>query len=234
VFWAMDWKVPFRVTNFLFLTNRNVKYFFVYADDPFSKGLYQQIRDLLPESLDYEFSKLDLFQARDEDYDKVRFVFISSEPLPPLSQILDKSFAKGDISAVQLMPGKAVFHKKTNPKKLSFSTVEYPWFGEAAAFAALFAEDATMYRCNMQNAYAKLVAISELLQLRAEILEQELTDSSLNCGYQAAYRDGGLFSQYVSLGNEISYDINVEPSFPERPLESKNHELLLEGCPLVY
>jgi len=230
LFWAMDWKVPFRVTNFLLLTNRQVKYFFIYGDDSFSKGFYQQVRDLIPESIDFEFSKVDLFNAKDDDYEKVRFVFIGVDP-GSLSEFLDESFEKVDVSAVQLMRGKAIFYKKTDPKKLAFATTEHPVFGDAAYFAAMIAEDSNMYRCNMQRAFRKLSTISEILHIRAEYLQDKTSETNLLCGYQAAMDH---FQSYIDLGNQARFNIDSPTGFPYEALEATNHELLLEGCPLVY
>jgi len=234
LFWAMEWKVPFRVTNFLFLTNRNVKYFFIYSDDAFSKALYQKLRDIVPESIDYQFSKIDLFQERDDDYDKARFVFLGVDP-GDLSTFLDPSFAKVDVSAVQIQLNQVTLYDKTSKSRLEFSPVEFPSFGQASQFAAMFAESPDNYRCNMQKAYKKLVNIAQLLQIRAEFLEQEMENSTLLCGYQAVYdSDGGLLQAYLDIARAGSLDLKDAGGFPFEALEQKNNDLLLEGCPLVY
>lgn len=227
--WSMDWKVPFRVTNFLFMTNRNVMYFFVYDDNPsngFSKSLYQKFREVIPAGLNYEFSKLSLLDAKNENYDQVKFVFLGTGPESPLDFVglVDESFEDVKVSAVHIKPDKLVFMDKST---MGYNAEEFNYIGEASIFAAVFADSAQNYMCNMQRAYKKLSTISEILMARSNMLASEMPE----CGYAAANSNLKL---YRDNAGELYADPSASVEFPSAGIEEKNHNLLLEGCPLIY
>jgi len=230
VLWGMPWHVPFRATNFLFITNRNVKYFFIYSDDSFSRNIYQKFREVIPAGLDFEFSKIDLFISENDDYEKTKFVFLGVDP-GPLDLFIHESFKKADVSAVILDQGSVTFFEKTSSKSLSFDEISFPYVGRASLFAATFAEKPIQYKCNMQKAFKKLSNAANLLEIRAEVLDQEFVGSPLACGYLDAVSD---FATYKTVAQEAAFDLLNLGSFPAGGLEQKNNALLIEGCPLIY
>src|SRR3989338_10295592 len=70
--WALDWNMPFKVTNFLYLTSDGVRYIFVYKDNAAQK-IANALKKELPQNIDIEVLPNQLVNFK--NVYKVNFVF---------------------------------------------------------------------------------------------------------------------------------------------------------------
>ncbi len=173
VFWTLDWKVPFRATNFVYATTQNDKYFFVY-DNPAS-SLFKMLNKSMPPEVNSQFIHFNQYsQVRNENYNSARFIFVDTASRPPDNLGVDDSFRRMDVSGVYInTAGDAVFYDKISSRSLNFQVFESSYFGEEAIFAAIFAADSNAYECNMIAALTRLQNIVGLYIERTNFLDDE-------------------------------------------------------------
>lgn len=250
IFLALEWKVPFRVGNFLFASNKFVKYFVLYDnDDGQTQEIIEMFKKKIPEGLkvDYvDLRKRGLGTLHPENFDEVKFVFVNTQGTPDVMG-LDK-FRRIDFNAVKITPPAAVsFFDKKSKKKLGFKGVTSAYLGEASLFAALFADNSVMYNCNMEKAIRRLGYIAQVYGGRAQQLYDESVqpDSPIgHCGPVAnlpSYKTDvyeEIFQKMAQRAETLA--LNIEPKTAGKltsyisQLEAANQRFLLGSCPLLY
>ncbi len=179
VMYNLDWSVPYRVTNFLYLTSPNVRYVLVGEAE-------QELESLLPEYITYEsIPTSDNFTDK-KNY-KVRFVFWDKQ-----GNIPD---VRGDISAVSINDNSASFNNG-----LTWSpSIAYE--GDAFKVGAVFAENSEQFNCTVKKAEEKKRIVTELYQDRINLLKskysageacRELLDINLTAFYDLESRNYDL------------------------------------------
>ena len=129
--WTHPFMAPYLITNFLYVTSKQVRY--VIVGDP-DDNTFKKLRDGLPEQLNIEFIESTQATIDYENEDKTRIIFVGE------MQSLD-AFDEADLSVLEIRD-KLYFHKK-QPLSTSL-TLEgtYPNPGAGAVlYAAVFAED---------------------------------------------------------------------------------------------
>jgi len=172
--WANELKLPYRVTNFLYLTNPNIKYYFVHDDESTSKLLLQQLAKNIPPLIEYEnITKTQLTSIKEEDYQHTKFVLLNVQPAT-----LDESFAKASVSAIRIDEYSVQFYTKDNRETTLQAGPILSYVGTPGLYAAIFSEDATMYECGMRTAFRKLSYVSKLYAERAAVLEAKAIETN--------------------------------------------------------
>jgi len=209
--WAYPFNMPYLITNFLYVTSKQVRY--VIVGDP-DDDMLNKLRDTLPEELNIEFVE-SVQGLRYKNEDKTRFVFIGG------LQSLDPSFNNADVSALEITD-KLYFYKKP-PTILSFTTPtgDYPNPGGANAvlYAAIFSEDLETFECNMEDAYDRVELINEIHIDRTRKLSTSSTYSYCSSYYNDAI---GWFE-----------NLKINP-MAAMELGRINYQLQIQSCPLLY
>lgn len=197
--WALDWNVPYRVTNFLYLTSNEARYILV-DDKPASSdyGLINEIdEEIMPDSITrdvvYYDSTLNTFkysenneQIRAKGNYKVRFVFYNADAAAMNTLLIPSDFnelSSLDLTAVNIIPdaadaddrfGTVVFYKYN---KLSgfvpyadSATSTKPYIKKEAVIGAIFSENPETYECAMQKAFKKLKYVTEVYSSRTQVI----------------------------------------------------------------
>jgi len=252
IFLALEWKVPFRVSNFLFASNKFVKYFILYDnDDGETQEIIEMFKKKLPKGLkvDYvDLGKRKLETLQPENFDEVKFVFVNPTDTNVIQELrgLDK-FRRIDFNAVKITPPTAVsFFDKKSKKSLSFKGVTSAYLGEASLFAALFADNSVMYNCNMEKAIRRLGYIAQVYggrahQLYVESLQQDSPIGHCGPPSMPSYETGvyeGIFQPMAQSAEQLALDIKPTTagnltSYMSQ-LEAANQRFLLGSCPLLY
>ncbi len=235
VVWAVEWKQPYRVTNFLFLTNPNVKYYLVYNDaDQLSKNLLEQLTKNLPPLIDYEkITDENLPSVQNEDYELAVFVLLNVKPAT-----LDSSFRKADVRAVEVInvPPQARLNFYRNDGVNLVYEAAWPIIDLTAIYAAIFADSAKMYECGMKSAFRKMSYISELYAERAEVLEADAIEAEkIWCVYEdsvSALREQRNLAKSLVASLEQSKIAQLNPLMQE--LDRKNRVLVQQSCPEMF
>ncbi len=254
--WSFEWKLPYRATNFLFLTNPNIKYYFVHSADSFSTSLLGQLTKKIPPPItqkgqvltkfDYEnITAAEMKTMQKEEYEHAKFVLLNVDP-PQLGD----SFKKASFSAIKIDDENGVsFYEKDGT---SFRRVKYlSYVGLPSIYAAIFAQDHTMYECGLKTAFRKLAYVSQLYAERAaELQEKAFAAEKVWCAFGApstapvcqqqtdSLTVVGMLCQQHKLGKELSAKIDdpkirALSSLMEN-LDSANRNFLQQGCPELF
>ncbi|MEM4263653.1 MAG: hypothetical protein QW666_02035 [Candidatus Woesearchaeota archaeon] len=244
VAWAQELKMPFRVANFLYLTNPNIKYYLVYeASNQDSLKLYRIISDALPQGLNLESidSTGKVKGLKAGGFQETKFVFLDiTSDVESVLVGLDRSFRKEKVSAVLVQPASKLvsFFEKENSNSLEFSKSLSVFIGEPSIFAAIFSSDSQMYECGMRSAFSRLSHVAQIIYERAQKLQDEMQlQNRTECIYLLDSLESIKESSNQIVSAPLIYekiqDVNNIVS-QEEALERENRNIIQLSCPEIY
>lgn len=232
ILWTLDWKAPFRVTNLVYATTANDKYFFVYDNQ--NSALLKMIQDAVPADVNAEFVHMSQYPLLEyENYNSAKFIFIDTASPPPGNLGVHSSFRKSDVSGLYITSGgDLTFYDKTSNRNLQFRQKPSSYFGEEMIFGAVFADDSNAYECNVISALKRLKNILKIYMGRMEYLDEQnniknfcikgYTTINLEDLWSVADTASKTPEHFKSLSSAVS------------SLETQNEDLLRSSCPLIY
>jgi hypothetical protein len=248
--WSVEWKLPFRIANFLLLTSPRVKYYLVYEQgDAQSEQAHARVIKQFPREINAETlrSASDVYnRIVPQGYDHTRFIFIGTDDAPRLES-LNRDFDGESVSAVWLRPRsgqseEVVFYEKADPDELDFNAYSLLLAGDASIYAAMFAADHSMYGCVMKRAFGKLATVARVHAKRADELQIELlAQGRPECPYILQN-----LQNVADAAGIISAAARLSPEDPDAPialsnilseqgtLQQQNNNLILQSCPELY
>ena len=240
--WALDWSIPFRVTNFLYLTDPELRY--ILVDN--SKNLGAKIKDAMPKEVNLEVvARADVGSLVDKNNYHVRFVFLGN----PLDTAL-APFRNMDADAVSavsfpdlensgniLTTGRAVFYSfdKANAKFASPQATVY--LKEESFFGALFAPGADGFNCAMKKAFRKLERVAEMYASRSISMQKYYGPGNPCSTHHRSntIQDIGIAAKGQSEKFPTTLaDIQEIQENARRLGDEQNQQLQLISCPLIY
>lgn len=216
--WTVDWNVPFRTANFVYITNPNVRYVIVYdASDSkiadFAQNIYDEIPDryVVPDTKEEKLlitkeivpiggvDKLPIaghtktvfiVVQKENTYEKFEDYFIKTE----FSGVrINPDFDKKKVGSDLLDYVGAIdfYHYKLGDASLTIDPtgVGVPFYGKAPLFAAIFSSNRDMYVCGMIKSVNKLRIISNISSSRASQLYDTYTKNG-QCERKIVYKRG--------------------------------------------
>ncbi len=188
--WALDWNVPYTVTNFLYLTSNEVRYILV-DDDKDNFGFINEIdKEIMPDAItrdivyydngNFKYMNNDVIKAKG-NY-KVRFVFYNNNPSLSAVTIPNafKNLRALDLTAVNIIPntddrvGAVEFYKydNRNDKFILYNQLilNLPYLKKEAIIGAIFSENPETYKCAMEKAFTRLNYVTQVYLDRTEDL----------------------------------------------------------------
>lgn len=241
--WAQEFKMPFRVTNFLYLTNPNIKYYLVYDSSiQDSAKLYRQVSTELPPGLN--LASIDglgkIKDVRSEGFQETKFVFLDvSSDAEPALEGLDDSFRKEKVSAVSIeSSAKLVSFFEKEENELVFVKSLSIFIGEPSIYAAMFASDKMMYECGMRAAFARTAHVAQVVYERAQKLQETMQQQNrTECIYllddlEAIKESAKVLSAAPQVYEKIQ-DANSLAAEKEA-LERENRNIIYLSCPEIY
>jgi hypothetical protein len=215
--WTQDFSVPFRVTNFLYVTGRQVRYVIVGDSQ-----LADKIKEELPRELNM-VSAESLVEAETityENEDITKFIIVDLDG----SLDLDSSFLGTDVSALQIKGITINFYEKPPNSAALIPRGASTYYGSTPMmYGAIFADDAETFDCNMEKAFKRLDIISQIYARRAE----ELRDSGEYGEEHPCYNSYNSASYWFQT-------INTDLVSAATNLQSINRALQINSCPLLY
>ena len=261
VTWSLDWNVPYRVMNFLYLTTTEVKYVIVYSDASrkFATKVYNELDNNNHLSKNLLFTpKADLNKIRYKNEDHVRFVFFE-DPAVAGGYQLDSSMENRDnvdYVVIDYNPldeslGK-VKYGKLNGGSFNTDTESFPYLGMPSVIGAIFSGDLSMYKCNMKKAVNRLRKVNKLYWG----LSERYADYYKNDFVCKGFYDSDLMGHFDYI-DQISTLTAAEPDFEQfvnafepptrlieaiNEIEQDNVDLLKTSpsintrkpCPMIY
>ncbi len=165
--WSLGWDIPFRVTNFLFITSPQIRYIVIGSE---SSDMFQLINETFPREFNVEFNPSTI---EDVNNFKVRFIYVGGG-VSDADAALFYKMPDEDVTALWITssdPYQITFYKKTIA---SFSVIPYTALdsaGLAGLFGAIISENPEDYDCNMEKAKKRLDQIAEIYLNRSRELE---------------------------------------------------------------
>jgi hypothetical protein len=239
--WSLDWGMPYRASNFLYLTSPQVRYILVGDNN---NQIFKDINEMMTDKINKELiGNSGLFSLPDKNNYKVKLVFFEVYKEVP-SNLKTKNLK--DMTAIEIWggtsPGKGTvnFFKRTGSTFTQDGSADY--IGNEALIGAIFAEDREMYVCNMNKAYQRLNLVSGVYQQRTHSLSAWAdTIGRTDC------RD--LYNQTSVQLDDILSASSPTTGNPPRSLDSSeisqihsssnnlitiNSDLEGNSCPLIY
>lgn len=230
--WTLDWKVPFRITNFVYAATAYDKYFFVY-DNP-NSAMLKKLNKTIPPEVNARYVHFSQYRKmRNENYNSAKFVFVDTSATIPNDLGIDRSFRKADVSGLYINSGgDAVFYDKVSKRSLDFVKKESSYFGEPALYGAIFASGSNAYECNMISALIRLKNILNIYIARTEYLD-EINNEVSFCieGYSTSNLE-----QLKGVADTASKDTKQLKflSSSVSAMNTQNEGLLRASCPMLY
>lgn len=218
---SLDWRVPFRATNFLYVTSPEVKYYVVVDDNSDDGSIGNHLFNLLPEKLDKEI--ITAMPTINEGNYKVKFIFFTTHSTLPSTFDIDDE----DVGAIRINGeldgiGDISFYKGG-----TFSldgNAEY--LKKEMLLGAVFAENKEIYDCQVEKAKESLSKVADVYLKRIEEIVSDY--GSDNCGTMY----GGAIIN-LNVLNDISsslFTINTKLE----DLEKENKKVQRSSCALIY
>lgn len=224
VTWTLPWDIPYRVTNFLYLTSPQVRYIFY---DTIS--LIDDVEKLLPPEKitvdDEEYNVMfrqKIRPSNDLNNYKVKFVILGNTEPSPTDLNIFSNMEDEDVTAIKIDGtmelGTISFYKKLG--SVWDSDGSSPYLRKAALVAAIFAEDREMYECAMQNAFNRMKVVTDVYVRRTGDMVRG------TCPYTAPLQHLGAI---LTASNQFN-PTNVGTI----KLRGDSLKLQDRNCPLVY
>lgn len=215
--WSRSFAVPYRAANMLFVTDSQVKYYFVGdSSDPLFVELTRNIPVVLSDTgstavINYENKTFGSAVDVKAEYETTRFVFVNRDPS---RFMLDTSFKDEVASAVKVDSNAITFYQKESVG--FFSVATFPRKDLSSVYAAIFSNDANMYECGMSRLTIKAELVVKVYKSRAQVLKEYTSAGVSDCPV--------IYDRLVELLDEKNF---VE-------LEEQNRELSRNGCPELF
>jgi len=249
---SYDWSVPYKVTNFLYVTSPDVRYIL-------DNTAYPDLRDALDALLPPRYitqegesklfmNKLQETPTNDKNNYKVRvisFGLITTADLDGFRAEFTNTNPR-DISALSINPdGSCVSDAEKQLNcfgTLTFwnlengvwnDTTSY-YVGRASVLAAVFSENAEIYKCGMKNAFDRLKSITGIYKKRTNKFIQDIP----SCAHLYTYALDNLDQIFANSdpNSPASYTSIYQQAYGNSfgNLDYKNDIILANSCPAVY
>ncbi|MBW2965810.1 hypothetical protein KY342_01760 [Candidatus Woesearchaeota archaeon] len=239
VIWSLPWSFPFKITNLMMVSSSDVRY--VIFHHPNVEDTAIDMKNDMPDPL-----AVDLMTSVSDPLDtsnyKIKFVFIGVDPVN-----IDLSANRGlqnkqdkDVSAIKVESNFVRFYKKQGNRFVADRNAIYlTSFNEKDAlyYAAIFAEDAGMYKCGLKKMLNRLKLVSEVYKERTGRLISHFSADPI-CGpiYSLAGFDEILYMSDLCVKDLDSgfCDAQRFQSSVVGNMGIKERNEILQGCILIY
>jgi hypothetical protein len=168
--WTKEFQLPFKVMNFLFLTDAQVRYVFVFDS---GNQFAQEIFDDFPEEVNREYMS-SATGALDKNNYKVKFVFFDN--FDSTAAYNFRNMPDKDVTAIKVSQEDIEFYKKDEDQGSVFiSEGKIPYLSDtenAVIYGSIFSEDKTFFECNIKKALKRLAVVAKIFADKETELEQ--------------------------------------------------------------
>ncbi len=231
--WALSWELPYKVTNFLYLTNARTRYIFIRDESSFDfvDELNTFLTDnndfIMKEIIDYDGNDIYLDDNND---DYVRIISFVTEQdgenidynifIEGLDEDWDVIYVSGDMDSGVIM--------FADGRQL-------PYVGLPMLIGGLFSRDGDTFECNVNKALSKANLIGEVYKERMSFLSENLDANYLYCDIY--YTDPGVLGAFDDLNTDPNDFQNLNPTVVRnamQTLDDTNNLAVINDCPRLY
>jgi hypothetical protein len=243
--WTQSWSMPYKVTNFLYLSAPNVKYYFVYRKgDDASRNLAQSVAAKMGENEYVNLEVISSDEVQDKEYNNeylIKYIIFyelgKSDVITVHKSVVDRMgnwdvmFIYSDGSTGDI--GNVKFSTIKNSMRVPDNNQQYPYFGRASLIGAIYAEDFDNYKCNMKKALLRLRTVNAVYQKRTAALYKSFLGDA-KCEYYYDSDVQGYFADIQkAIANPDSPDTGSLASAIEE-LKRANTDAIIRSCPRLY
>jgi len=231
--WTLPWNAPFRATNFLYITNPGIQYYFVTASSTESLALKEEIKKIMPSNASFSFIDITTVPTiKNRGHAETRFVFLRSG-----KGVLDDSLRDSSMRGVEVSGNSVQFLFK-DEDLLSYELIgaPYPVLSDdlPVLLAAAFSGNENMFRCGMEHAYTKLSIVADILTERAK----KLDGHEQRCFYAGSAGQGNL-EEIAELARTLQSNPTDAQSVSKLEseavtIEQLNEDKFRDDCPTLY
>jgi hypothetical protein len=190
--WSLPYSLPFKITDFLFVTSINHRYYFMGEGNGFTEEFIEGAFDS-DEKLNIHAEKVSSLSQINVNSNKLKIRIVDADGsfISEGVRIPDNllRMEDNDLTAVSFTANKEVnFFMKNGVtwRKLNLQPITIVSDGgrrDPVKYGAVFTEDPDIYLCNMQKAYLRIRLIAEVYEGKAAELKTFYTDGSesANC-----------------------------------------------------
>jgi len=213
------WKVPYKVTNLVYVTNPKIRYIFVGSSD-FANDIFEMIPD---EIRNDGYTNANIIENENDDH--VRIIFFDQDPVFP-SSLVGISVTALKVSGDK-NKGTIEFFASLDDEFVSEGTSYY--VGESVLLGAIFSDNLDSYSCVMENVFSKLDTVSQVYEMKINNLRLIYEDQP--CG--GFYDPGSITTIKEASGAFSQSNLEIIDS-NIRNLQNQNNEIKKLSCPLIY
>ena len=221
--WTVAWKVPYEVTNFLYITSRENRYIIIKDSSELYKELNKTLKSKRLNADDPRmfFNKevvddSSISSLENEGENKVHFVYFADPDCSPPQVPPDfDSMARNDLTALCINPsqeedfmdyyGNLTFYEYYGGQFVKVGS--HPYLGKASILGGIIAGSVQMYQCGMENAFERLSYISFVNQKRSEKMETQMYGDCATVFTTAARLYGFIHDRTADFNFENVQDI---------------------------
>lgn len=239
----LDWNMPFRVSNLLYVTTNQNRY--VFVND--TQGYLKKYLSVIPDNITMDIVE-SVEEVNDLNYYNLRYILFNEDDNDILSYDFLKS--KGgknskNVSIVNLkfdsdgIGSASYFRSDLNIVKQEDESV---FFDNATMVASIFSEDAQIYSCNMLKSFNQYLKLASIYEYKLRMLDEKFDEVSTNCGSYPYIFDGqqSLIALAIEkieriVKNKIIDKTNVEQLQTQiKNLKQLNSRKRDDSCPVIY
>lgn len=229
--WTKEYKMPMKITNFLYLTGPDHMY--VFINNTGDNNIFEILEDF-PKNITFELiQETELMNYKDRNFDHYTFIKVGVVNDYPTSSKIEK---KSDIltisfDGINYNKGTINFTKHNSTDWQLINSTKF--IDKSLLYGAIFASDYTGYSSNLQKLARKSSNVYRIYNYTLAKKNNFITITSCNNFYNdshAYFNDLYLKSNVNKLNNTHLEQIYVDAIH----LEIKNKNVLRFNCPLIY
>jgi len=225
--WTLDWNIPYRVTNFLYLTSPNIRHILVGSD-----SLAYKVNKSMPKELNKEWVKPG-GSVEDKNDAKVRFVFINTgvdNSVPSkFSKMRDEDVTALKVDGDESKGMMEFFEKKGN----SFESKGTSYYLRLPSLVgAVFTEDFEMYNCVMESVFKKLNIVTKIYKKKTGNMASHYNSQG---DAVCANDHGSGYLDAILTASGTFNDVNIQLiDSAANNLVQQNEDAQLHSCAGIY
>lgn len=229
--WSLNFNMPYKITNFLYLTNDQTRYVLIY--DAASEDFFHEVNDLLTSDNPYlnieVISYNDIDSLEDHNDDFVRLVsFVDSAGFQYNEDDFAEFYTKSPFDLITLdgdeSSGMIYYGSESG----------VPYYGLPMLLGAIFSPNSEFYKCNVNKALLLSSYVSEVYEERTTWLADEVIGTDKE--YCEIY-----YTQEVIFAIQDIKEMNTVAGFDLttlgnaiQELEQNDNLAIINDCPRLY
>ncbi len=226
--WALEWNLPFKIANFLYVTSDSIRYVIIYDDE--HSALAYAVNSLLSENSyltkeTIKFTDSTSFSMTNKNDAYVRIISFVDEGTLPLQRIDDALGAENENTLWDIITVSGTDEQGT----VSYYNGEVSYTGLPLLIGALFSPEKEFYLCNLQKAILQATIVSDVYAARTATLYDAFTQDKEYCTY---YYEPNIQDAMTSIPTALEEEEDAT-SYVET-IEQANQYAVMKGCPRLY